>query len=71
MKKLLHIYIRFVQKILITTLLTLVYFLIFSLTMLFVFIFLDKLLKNKKNQNSYWIDAEGYVADLSSATEQS
>lgn len=71
MKKIINLYIRFVQKILITILLTIVYFIVFGITKLVMFIFPGKHLKRLKKMDTYWLDAEGYTADINSAMEQS
>ena len=71
MKKFINLYIRFVQKILISVLLTLVYFTFFSITKLIIIIFQNKRFKKDKKTESYWINAEGYTIDMDSALEQS
>jgi hypothetical protein len=71
MKKIIKIYVRFVQKILITILLTLLYFTIFSITKLIMFFFPGKLSKRRVTGNTFWIPAEGYNSDMETATEQS
>lgn len=71
MKKFINLYIRFVQKILISVLLTLVYFTFFSITKLIIIIFQNKRFKKDKKADSYWINAEGYTIDMDSALEQS
>ena len=71
MKKFLHFYIRFVQKILITILLTILYFVAFSITKLFLAIFPNNYFRRIKKTDTYWITAEGYSKDKSSALEQS
>lgn len=65
MKKFIQIYIRFVQKILITILLTLVYFLMLGPTLLLIIIFRRKILfKNYKKMNSFWVEAKDYTANF-------
>ena len=71
MKKFLKLYIRFVQKILITILLTILYFLIFSITKLIVLVFPNKHLKRKKQTDTYWLEAEDYGSNFESSLEQS
>jgi len=70
-KRLLKIYIRFIQKILITILLTLLYFLVFSITKLIFVVFPGKHFKSKKGASSFWLDADGYLQDFDSSLEQS
>ena len=71
MKKFIRIYVRFVQKILITILLTILYFIAFSITKLILIIFPNKHFRQFKNCDSYWIPAEDHSANTSSAFEQS
>jgi len=68
MKKIISLYVRFVQKILIGILLTLLYFTVFSFTRLF---YVFKSGKSYAGDNTYWIDAKGYTPDMDSAMEQS
>lgn len=68
MKKIINLYVRFVQKILITILLTLLYFTVFSFTRL---IYMFKSGKSYAGENTYWVDAKGYTPDMDSALEQS
>lgn len=70
-KKFIGFYIRFVQKILISIFLTLTYFLILSLTKLFMLFLPNKQTKRKLVNNSYWINSEGNDSDLKSIAEQS
>lgn len=71
MKKLIYIYIKFVQKILITFLLTLTYFFVFSIVRFFM-IFIPKENRNQKFQkNSFWKEADGYETDIDAAMTQS
>ena len=70
MKRFIKFYVRFVQKILITIFLTLLYFIAFSITKFFMFVFPRKH-KQTINKNSYWLTAEGYTSDMESALEQS
>jgi len=71
MKQLLNFYIRFVQKILITILLTILYFIAFSITKLLLTLVPNKHFRHLKNCDSYWLTAEDYSANKSSALEQS
>jgi hypothetical protein len=65
MKKIVWFYVRFVQKILITILLTIVYFLILGPTLLLIFIFKKKILfKNFNKMDTYWIEAKDYTSDF-------
>jgi len=70
MKRIVRFYVRYVQKILITILLTILYFTVFSITKLFM-----SLVPGKKtttiNNNSYWQTAANYNSDMESAFEQS
>jgi hypothetical protein len=61
MKKLIWIYIRFVQKILINIFLTLTYILVFPLTYVFYMIFTKDKINNKfKICSGYWQKASIY-----------
>ena len=63
MKKITWIYIRFVQKILITVLLTVTYLFIFPLTWLMYQIFhREKLFRKYTKKTSYW-KAESILSD--------
>ena len=65
MKKFVTFYIKFVQKILITILLTVVYFLVIGPTLLLVIIFKRKLLfKNFNKMETWWIEAKDYSSDF-------
>lgn len=71
MKKIVHFYVRFIQKILITIFLTILYFLVLSVTKFFIRIIPKKNKRRSTEINSFWIHAEGYKADMNSALEQS
>ena len=71
MKRIMRIYVRFVQKILITVFLTLLYFLGISMTKLFLIIVPSKHWRRSAQKDTYWITADGYGADMESAAEQS
>jgi hypothetical protein len=71
MKRIVHIYVRFIQRILITIFLTILYFLVFSVTKLFMLLVPNKNKRRSAKSNSFWINAEGYVSDMNSALEQS
>jgi len=71
MKRFIKFYIRFVQRILITLLLTLLYFTVFSITKIAMLFITDKKKQKFESSDSYWITAEGYTSDMSSALEQS
>ena len=71
MKKIIRIYVRFVQRILITILLSVLYITVFSFTKLFYIIFPSKHTQHKKSGDTYWLPAEGYTSDMKTAMEQS
>lgn len=71
MKKIIKIYVRFVQGILVTIFLTILYFFGFSITKLFLIIFPNKYYKRKLKGNTYWEKAEGYEPDMDAAAVQS
>ena len=71
MKRIIRIYVRFIQRILITFFLTILYFLGFGVTKLFMFLIPTKHKKTSDKSDSFWINAEGYTADMDSASEQS
>jgi hypothetical protein len=71
-KKFINNYIRFVQKILITILLSLLYFIGFGLTYLFLLIFKPSLLISRfKIKDSYWQMAKDYETNLEDSMHQS
>jgi hypothetical protein len=71
MKKLLKLYVRFVQRILITILLTILYITVFSVTRFFMIFIPNKHFHRSSATDSYWISAEGYSSDINTALEQS
>ena len=71
MKKLLKIYVRFIQKILISILLTFLYFIIFSLTKLLMLVIANKHFYHTLKTETFWKSAEGYTSEMKSALEQS
>jgi len=71
MKKIIKIYVRFVQKILVTILLTIVYFTVLGITKIFVFFFPGKFGRRCNTQDTFWLAAEDYNSDMQSALEQS
>ena len=71
MKRFIKFYVRFIQKILITIFLTLLYFTVFSITKIFMLFIPDKKRQQFVSKESYWIKAEGYTSDMESALEQS
>jgi len=71
-KKALRWYIKTVQKILITLLLTILYSVGLGATFLFALIFNRRLLGLKaKKETSFWKEAEGYQSDLDDSIRQS
>jgi hypothetical protein len=65
MKKIVWFYVRFVQKVLITILLTIVYFLVLGPTLLLIIIFKRRLLfKNYDKMNTFWVEAKDYTSDF-------
>jgi len=67
MKKFIQFYIKFVQKILITILLTIVYFFVLGPTLILILIFKRKLIiKNYKKRDTFWIEAKDYTSDFES-----
>lgn len=72
LKKIMWIYIRFVQRILMTILLTLTYFLVIPFSWLYMIIF-----KHKQNfpsftiKSSYWTDAPILKSNIEEFIEQS
>lgn len=70
-KRFVQAYVRFVQKVLITLLLTLLYVFGFGSTYLFAAVFRRKLLRGSPTGQSVWQSAEGYECDLERCSEQS
>ncbi len=71
MRKLLKAYIRFVQRILVTVLLSLLYTVGFGVTWLLACVFQRKLLSGSGSESSCWEPPQGYADDLEGAREQS
>jgi len=64
-KKIIGFYVRFVQKILITILLSIVYFLVIGPTFLLILIFKRKILFRDYNKTpSFWVEAKDYTTDF-------
>jgi len=70
-KKILWIYIRFVQKILITILLTLTYITIIPFSWLFMVLFRQQDRNNSIEKKSHWIKVSAIQISLSEYKEQS
>ena len=71
-KGILQNYIKTIQKILITVLLTFVYFIGFGVTLILVIIFNRKILGKKyKDRDTFWKEAEGYQDDMGNSIRQS
>lgn len=72
LKKILWIYIRFVQKILITLFLTITYFTAIPFSWLYLLIFKPRhILYKFKIKNSYWIPLQFMQNNISEFKEQS
>lgn len=72
MKKFFNAYIRFMQRVLITILLTVVYFVFFGLTLLFMAIFKPKQIwRGGKNATSFWLISPEEPTDMDHACQQS
>ncbi len=72
LKKIMWIYIRFVQKILITILLTLTFFLVIPFSWLYMLIFKSALVKqNFTMSQTYWIKTSKLSNTIEEFTEQS
>jgi len=71
-KKILWIYIRFIQKILITILLSITYFSIVPLSLLFMCVFRPRqVFKNIEIKESYWVKNSAFQHTLDEYKEQS
>ncbi|PLX07026.1 MAG: hypothetical protein C0596_12900 [Marinilabiliales bacterium] len=71
-KKITWIYIRFVQKILITIFLSLTYILVFPFSWLYLLIFKNSEMSNKfEIKNSYWIKTKDLSTNIDEYTIQS
>ena len=73
MKKIINAYIRFMQRILITILLTVVYVVFFGITKLFLALFMPRTLWRRKNKNedSFWLKMKEEPVDMEHALQQS
>jgi hypothetical protein len=72
LKKIIQAFIRTVQRILIFVSLTLVYFFGLGITLLFAMFLKRKLLKGyNKDDDSFWVEAKGYDADINESLRQS
>jgi hypothetical protein len=72
MKKFFNAYIRFMQRVLITILLSVVYIVFFGLTLVFMAIFKPKQIwRGGKNAGSFWLDSPEEPADMNHASQQS
>jgi hypothetical protein len=72
LKKITQKLIHLVQKVLISVLLCVVYYVVFGLTVVIAFLFNRGLLRGKKHvHDSTWIDAAGYGKDLLDSKMQS
>lgn len=71
-KRIIQKIIKVIQVILITLLLTITYFVIFGITLIFTAIFRRKILLGQTRRDStFWIEAKGYEVDLKDAVSQS
>jgi hypothetical protein len=65
-------YIRFVQKILVTFFLTILYFLGYTIIYIYAIIFKRKLIFGTKGRSeTYWIEAKDYHIDKETGLQQS
>jgi len=72
LKRLVQNLIKIIQKILIVILLTIVYFLGFGFTLIFLMFFNRKILTGPgKDSNTFWIKAEGYRVNAQDSVRQS
>jgi hypothetical protein len=71
-KKILSVIIKNTQKLLITLLLVIFYIVVFGVTLICLFVFNRKLLKEKPfNARSWWAVAQGYKIDTENILRQS
>lgn len=72
-KRFMSAYIRVVQRILITVLLSVVYWLVVGLTALFALVFKFRTMvpRRRRGEASYWEEAVDYRSDLEDARRQS
>ena len=71
MRKLIGLYIRFLQRVLITVLLAIVYFIGFGITFALAAVFKRRLLWPAAESETYWADDCRYPMDLEHARYQS
>jgi len=72
LKKIIRDSILIIQRILIAVSLTIVYFFCFTATWLFALLVKRKILTDdKKDKNTFWIEAEGYEVDIADSMRQS
>lgn len=72
LKRLLQKFVRIIQKILITLSLTVVYFLGLGITLIFIALFNRKIITSpSKDDNTFWVGAEGYQPDIEDSFRQS
>jgi hypothetical protein len=72
LKKIIQKFISIVQKILIMLILIVIYFVGFGITLIFIFLFNRKLLTGGyRIDNTFWIEAQGYEADINNCRRQS
>lgn len=71
-KKIIRNFVRIIQKVLIVLLLTLIYFLGFGITVIFMMVFKHKILTgSRKDDITFWVEANGYEADMEDSLRQS
>jgi hypothetical protein len=72
LKRLIQKFIRIIQKILITFSLTVVYFLGLGITLIFIALFNRKIItSSSKDDDTFWVGAEGYQPDIEDSFCQS
>jgi hypothetical protein len=72
MKKKLSNFIRTTQKIIITILLFIIYIVGIGITKIFVMVFKREILTRRyRKKDSFWIEAEGYAANINDSLRQS
>ena len=72
LRKLLDIYVRSVQKVLIIIFLVLTYFLALGLTHVMALVFKRELLRDsQQDRSTYWTDAEDYETEMDDCLRQS
>jgi hypothetical protein len=71
-KRIIQNFIRIIQKILVTLSLPIVYFLGFGITLIFMMVFNRKVLtSNSKDDNTFWVKATEYEANIEDSMRQS